>query len=99
MGIPNISSTDPTAHLLLTLLVLQLLPPQLLGPLSADKLSTRNVSRFPELFSVQLLFPDVSLSPSAELFPTVLLSLSPGVSQTLSATLFPSAPQSICEIR
>merc|ERR1712128_292633 len=96
MGIPNISSTDPTVHLLLTLSVLQLLPPQLLGPLSADKLSTRSVSKFLELFSVQLLFPDVSLSPSAELFPTVLLSLSPGVSPTLSATLFQSAPPSLC---
>merc|ERR1711935_851962 len=101
--IPNCSSTDTSVHLLLILLVLQLpllvlqfLPPQLLGPLSADKLSTRNVSRFPELFSVQLLFPDVSLYPSAELFPTALLSLSPGVSLTLSATLFPSAPPSLC---
>merc|ERR1712106_1108080 len=101
--IPNCSSTDPSVHLLLILLVLQLpplvlqlLPPQLLGLLSADKLSTRNVSRFPELFNVQLLFPDVSLYPSAELFPTVLLFLSPGVSPTLSATLFPSAPPSLC---
>merc|ERR1711892_552109 len=92
--IPNCSSTDPSVHLLLILLVLQLprlelqlLPPQLFGPLSADKLSTRNVSRFPELFSVQLLFP------------TVLLSLSPGVSQTLSATLFPSAPPSLCAMK